>query len=67
MLAQIDPLPRSQRQAATLDRERQRRAEQRRLDVGGHIVIAFEGVRPVVSALGHRLVGPAFEVAANVG
>ena len=38
VLAQVDALPGAEREAAAGDRERQRRAEQRGLDVRGHVV-----------------------------
>ena len=53
VLAQVDALPGAEREPAVADRQRQRRAEQRRLDVGRHVVGALDGVRPVGRVLGH--------------
>ena len=50
-LAQVDALPRAEREPPVGDRQRQRRAEQRRLDVRGHVVGALERVRPVAARL----------------
>ena len=66
VLAQVDPLPRPEREPAVADRQRERRAEQRRLDVRGHVVRALDRVRPVRRVLGHRVVEPALEVAPHV-
>ena len=49
VLAQVDALPGADREPAAGDRERQRRAEQRRLDVRGHVVRALDRVRPVAA------------------
>ena len=49
VLAQVDALPGAEREAAAGDRQRQRRAEQRGLDVRGHVVRALDRVRPVAA------------------
>ena len=67
VLAEVDALPRAQRQAPAHHRQHQRRAQQRGLDVGGHVVVALERVGPVGSAVGDRLVKPGGEVPADVG
>ena len=51
-LAQVDPLPRAEREPAVGDRQAQRRPQQRRLDVGGHVVGALERVRPAAQSSG---------------
>ena len=53
VLAQVDPLPGPEREPAARDRQRQRRPEQRRLDVRGHVVRTLERVRPVRRPVGH--------------
>ena len=67
VLTQVDALPGAEREPSAHHRQHQRRPQQRRLDVGGHVVVAFERVRPVGSAVGHGLVKPGGEVAANIG
>ena len=67
VLAQVDALPGAERQAPVADRQRQRRAEQRGLDVRRHVVGALERVRPERRVLGHRVVEPRLEVAPHVG
>jgi hypothetical protein len=52
VLAEVDPLPGAERKAAVADRQRQRRAHQRRLDVRRHVVGALVDVGPVVRVLG---------------
>ena len=47
VLTQVDPLPGAEREPPAGHRDRQRRAEQRGLDVGGHVVRSLERVRPV--------------------
>src|SRR5918995_4121186 len=58
VLAQVDPLPGAQREAAIAQRQGQRRAQQGGLQVRRHVVIALERVGPVGRSLRHRLVEP---------
>ena len=67
VLAEVDALPGADREAAAGDRQRERRAEQRRLDVGGHVVGALDRVGPVARVLGDGLVEVGLEVVAHVG
>ncbi len=67
VLAEVDPLPGAEREAAVGDRQRERRAEHRGLDVGGHVVGALVGVGPVRRVLGDGLVEVGLEVAPHVG
>src|SRR3954471_6633261 len=66
VLAEVDPLPGADGEAAAAHRKGQRRAEQRRLDVGGHVVRALDRVGPVAGVLGDGLVEPGLEVDADV-
>ena len=63
VLAEVDPLPGPERRPALAHRQGQRRAQQRRLDVGGHVVLALQRVGPVRRPFRHRLVEPGLEVA----
>src|SRR4051794_8866037 len=54
------------RDTAVADGQRQRRPEQRRLHVRGHVVRSLERVRPAAEVLGHRVVEPRLEVAPDV-
>ncbi len=67
VLAQVDPLPRAERQAALRDRQCERRTEQRGLDVGGHVVRTLDRVGPERGALGDGVIKPGLEVAPNIG
>src|SRR6478672_495251 len=67
VLAEEDALPGSEREAAAGDRQGQRGAEQGGLYMGGHVVVALEGVGPVGSAFGNGAVEPGLEVVPHVG
>lgn len=66
VLAEVDPLPGSEEEPASADGDGERRADQRRFDVGGHVVRAFEGV-DIGPGLWGDFVDRHFEVAADVG
>jgi hypothetical protein len=62
-----DPLPGAQMRSPVAHGDRHRRAEQRGLDVGGHVIGALESVRPAAERLRDRCVEPGLEVAAHLG
>src|SRR5450755_680813 len=62
MLAQVDPLPGPEYQSPARHGQRQRRPQQRRLDMRGHVIGPLERVRPIAGPLRNRLVEPGFEV-----
>jgi hypothetical protein len=62
VLAEVDALPGAERETAVADRQRQGRPQQRRLDVGGHVVVALESVGPVRGPFGNRAIEPGLEV-----
>src|ERR1700742_1270897 len=66
VLAEVDPLPRPERQPAVRHGDRQRAPGERRLHVRGHVVRALQRVRPVRRVLRHGPVEPGREVAQHV-
>src|SRR5450755_3316902 len=67
VLAEVDPLPGTKREAPVRDGERERRPEQSRLDVRRHVVRALERVGPVRGPLGNGVVEPGLEVPQHLG
>src|SRR5215207_7458591 len=66
VLTEVDPLPGAECEGALAYRKGQGGAEQRRLDVGGHVVGTLERMGPVGSAFRDGLVEPSLEVAPHV-
>ena len=62
VLPQVDPLPCAKPQPAMHDRYSQRRCCQCRLDMGRHIVRAFQGMGVEGIILGHQAIEPAFNI-----
>lgn len=71
MLKQKNTLPRAQCEAALGDRDRQMGGQKRRLDVGGHIVGAFIGVRKIrhrrIGRGGHKAVKEVLQIGLHLG
>jgi Domain of unknown function (DUF222) len=66
VLAQVDALPRPERESAVRDREHERAVGERGLQVGGHVVGALHGVGEVLRAVRHGPVEPGRKVAPDV-
>jgi len=63
MLEQVQALPRTEGEAAAVDRDAQMRLRQRRTDMRGHVVGPFRGVAVIVGVLRHQ----SFEEIGHVG
>src|SRR5579875_1308232 len=66
VFAEVDSLPGAERGPPAAERDRQRRPEQRRLDVRRHVIGPLERVGPVGSALRYCLVEPALKIPSHL-
>ena len=65
MFAEVDSLPGAEKQRALTDRDCQTASDQRRLDVGRHVVGAFERVFVVMRTVGNEFAKMPVQVATH--
>jgi len=66
MFPDVDALPRSKRKPAPLNRQTHVHGGERRPDVGGHVVVAFDRVREDRVAIGYEALEEPLEIAPDV-
>ena len=66
MLPEVNPLPGPQRELAPADGDGEVDGRQRGADVGGHVVVALDGVREEGIAVRHEARKKALQVAPHV-